>query len=311
MDIRTNRNDILPAATLSDLYRRNDTKGLMYLAAHLVLVAASGLAIAWAANGWLLFAAMAVHGVFLVALFAPLHECVHRTAFKNRRLNDVVAVIIGLLLFQPARYFRHFHFAHHRHTQDPAKDPELLRTRPSGRRSYLIHLSAYYYWLAQLKYLFGGEAAVAKAHFLPARERGALLREARFHVLFYLMILVALPLAGRTEPLAYWFLPVLLGQPFLRAYLLAEHGGCPEIEDMLANTRTTYTNGVVRFLMWNMPYHVEHHVYPAVPFHALPALNRRIKDKLPLTADGYVAFHRDFAAGLSNNLATPRRPANS
>ena len=310
MDIRTNRNDILPAAHLSDLYRRSNACGLMHLAAHLVLVAASGLAIALAPNGWLQIAAMLVHGVFLAALFAPLHECVHRTPFKSRRLNDLVAVIIGLLHFLPARYFRHFHFAHHRHTQDPAKDPELARVRPSGWWSYVSYLSGYYYWRTQLRYLFGGDAAVARAAFLPQRERGALVREARFHVLFYLLILVALPLVGRMEPLLYWFAPMLMGQPFLRAYLLAEHGSCPEIEDMLANTRTTYTTAAVRFLMWNMPYHVEHHVYPAVPFHALPALNGRIADKLAITADGYRAFHRGFAGAFSKAPPALRPPAN-
>ena len=93
-----------------------------------------------------------------------------------------------------------------------------------------------------------------------------------------------------------WVVPVLLGQPFLRLYLLAEHGDCPFVADMLQNTRTTFTNRIVRFLAWNMPYHVEHHVYPAVPFHRLPDLHHLMQAELKVTADGYAAFTRGYLA---------------
>ena len=97
---------------------------------------------------------------------------------------------------------------------------------------------------------------------------------------------IALSLSGAVRigccpaALIYWVMPMLLGQPFLRLYLLAEHGGCPKVRDMLANTRTTKTTALVRFLAWNMPYHTEHHVYPAVPFHRLPEAHDLLKDKL-------------------------------
>ena len=93
-----------------------------------------------------------------------------------------------------------------------------------------------------------------------------------------------------------WILPALLGQPFLRLYLLAEHGDCPRVANMLENTRTTFTTALVRFLAWNMPYHAEHHVFPAVPFHRLPELHRLLRDHLRVTADGYVTFTRQYLA---------------
>ena len=81
-----------------------------------------------------------------------------------------------------------------------------------------------------------------------------------------------------------WILPCLPGQPVLRLYLLAEHGRCPFVADMLKNTRTTFTNRIVRFLAWNMPYHVEHHTLPQVPFHRLPDLHDRMQPHLKVTA---------------------------
>jgi fatty acid desaturase len=65
---------------------------------------------------------------------------------------------------------------------------------------------------------------------------------------------------------------------------------------MFLNTRTTFTNRLVRFLAWNMPYHAEHHVFPAVPFHKLPDLHRLTRAHLGPTAEGYAAFSRAYLA---------------
>jgi fatty acid desaturase len=67
---------------------------------------------------------------------------------------------------------------------------------------------------------------------------------------------------------------------------------------MFANTRTTETTAAVRLLTWNMPYHVEHHAYPSVPFHALPKLNPLIRDRIRVAAPGYIALHRAFVRDL-------------
>ena len=106
------------------------------------------------------------------------------------------------------------------------------------------------------------------------------------------------PAAGSADALFAWVLPALLGQPFLRLYLLAEHGRCPFVANMFENSRTIFTNRLVRFLAWNMPYHAEHHAYPAVPFHRLPELHALARPHLRVTEAGYAAFHRKYAADL-------------
>jgi len=92
--------------------------------------------------------------------------------------------------------------------------------------------------------------------------------------------------------------PALIGQPFLRAYLLAEHARCPHVANMLENTRTTFTTALVRAIAWNMPYHAEHHAYPTVPFHQLPRFHAIVRKHLKTTERGYVRFHRKFAGSL-------------
>ena len=104
---------------------------------------------------------------------------------------------------------------------------------------------------------------------------------------------------GSTLLLWIWIMPALIGQPFLRLYLLAEHGRCPFVANMLENTRTTFTNRLVRFVAWNMPYHTEHHAFPSVPFHRLPDLHKLMRDHLKVTERGYARFTRNYVAGLS------------
>ena len=89
-------------------------------------------------------------------------------------------------------------------------------------------------------------------------------------------------------------LPAILGQPYLRLFLLAEHAGCALVDDMFANTRTTYTNAAVLLLTWRMPYHAEHHCFPSVPFHALARLNALIGERTQVRARGYFAVHRQL-----------------
>jgi fatty acid desaturase len=275
--------------------RRSDTPGLIHLAGHIAVLFLTGCCI-WLARGTLwLWPAMWAHGVVLIFLFTPLHECIHRTAFRTRALNEAIAFVIGLLILLPREYFRAFHFAHHRFTQDPARDPELAAPKPTNLRQWLWHVSGMPYWIAQARstvtHAFG---RAAETFSTDDNQRSAVILEARIVLAIYAVVLVASLATGSTAALLYWVIPALLGQPALRLYLMAEHGLCPLAPDMLENTRTTYTNAVIRALAWNMPYHAEHHAYPAVPFHRLAEVNRAIGPRLKVTAPGYIDVQRQI-----------------
>lgn len=130
--------------------------------------------------------------------------------------------------------------------------------------------------------------------FINAVARDGIVREARILLAVYALVAVVAVAAQSAAPLFYWLLPVLLGQPFLRMYLLAEHTGCPLVEDMQVNSRTTLTNWMMRRLAWNMPFHTAHHLYPGVPFHALPEVHRRIRDGVRFVTPGYIAVQREL-----------------
>jgi fatty acid desaturase len=284
-------------AKLAALNRRSDARGLLQLGGHAAALAASGLLLNRTLGSWLAVPATVLHGAVLIFLFAPLHESIHRTAFRSRRLNDVVARVLGFLLLLPADYFRAFHFAHHRHTQDPAKDPELALAKPATWGQWLIHASGWRYWRGQTVGLVQHALGRTPEPFL-ARDARRIVAEARLTLAGYAFIAVVALAAGSWAPLVYWVGPALAGQPFLRLYLLAEHTGCPLVADMLANSRTTLTNAAVRFFAWNMPYHAEHHAFPSVPFHALPRLHRELREDLRVVGRGYLAVQRGIMQHL-------------
>ena len=297
----------LPRETIRGLSRRSDARGALQLGAHLGLLLATGLLL-WASRGhpWLV-AALILYGIVLTFLFCPLHECIHRTAFASRALNDTVAWVCGAVLILPPNYFRLFHFAHHRYTQNRARDPELAAPPPATPAAYRWRVSGLPYWRERLqttlRHALTGQVTEP---FVPAARAAEVVREARILWGCYLGIAVASLYLQRADALLYWIVPALLGQPFLRLFLLAEHTGCAFDDDMLANTRTTHTNKAVLLLTWRMPYHAEHHSFPSVPFHRLAGVNALLPPDGRVSSPGYLAFHRALLQQLRRARATGR-----
>jgi fatty acid desaturase len=291
---------LIPAEALRALYAKSDRQGAVRTLAHLALLAA-GAGLVHAGRGrWWLPAALLAQGLVLVSLFAAMHECVHGSAFRTRALNEVVGRLAGLAILFDATYYRQFHFAHHRYAQDPRRDPELLTAPPPrSRAAYWWRATAIPYWQARLANL----AVLARGRFdgldfVPATAHAEIVRSVRL-TLAVLAALAVASVALRSDALVwYWLLPLALGLPFLRLYLLSEHTGCSEDDDGLGNTRTTLSIWPVRFLMWNLPYHAEHHLYPSIPFHQLPATHRRLRPQLRVLARGYVGVQRRLYAAL-------------
>jgi fatty acid desaturase len=280
----------LPAELRERMTARSDAAGLWHLAGHLGLILLVGALIAAGVPGW--WALLPVQGVLIVFLFTLEHEATHKTPFASLAVNEWAGRLAGFLLVLPFEWFRYFHLAHHRWTNIDGKDPELLGEKPETWRAWAWHVTGLPYWWSEVRLMVALVRGRAEGEYLPEGAKGRIVTEARWMALGYLC--VALSLLWSPLALWVWIVPALLGQPFLRLYLLAEHGDCPRVANMFQNTRTTFTNRVVRFLAWNMPYHVEHHVWPAVPFHRLPDVHGLMKDELQVTAEGYAAFTRAY-----------------
>lgn len=282
------RGDLVPRDVLRTLSQRSDGPALLHLASHVGALVVSGAAIAATVDTLWVVPAMVVHGILLVFLFAPHHECIHGTCFRTRWINDAFAWVATFLIAYPRVWFRCFHFAHHRYTQDPANDPELIPPRPPTRAAFLWWATGIPYWRGKLT-LIVRTALTGRvdAPFVPETLKPAVVRECRLALAAYGVVAVVAVATDPWLPILYWIGPALLGQPFLRLYLNAEHGLCAHSDDMLANARTTLAGPVVRWLAWNMPFHTEHHVFPAVPYHALPRLHALMRDRLQVVSPSH------------------------
>jgi len=278
----------LSAETRRRLCAQSDRAGLIQAGSHLALVGAGGVYIGLGLPYW--GVVMVPHGILLVFLFTGLHEVIHRTAFLSDRLNDRFAAIFGFLVFLGPEHFRHFHMAHHRHTHDPLRDPELAGGKAETRGALVAYLSGLPDWLWRLRALAEHALGHAHAGYIPPRARPRIVTEARLFLASYAALAAGSAALGTALLLWVWLVPPLLGNPFLRAYLLAEHTRCPHVANMLENTRTTFASRLVRRLAWNMPYHAEHHAYPAVPFHLLPAFHALTRPHLAETARSHGGF---------------------
>ena len=288
----------LTPAMLRELSVRSDFRGAAQSLGHYGVIVLMGVLIWMVSSTWgVLWALplMVVQGYVVAFLFMAVHETAHKTAFRSRNLNLVVGYLSAFLIGLPYEYYTLFHWDHHRYTQDPDKDPELIvGVKPASGTQLAIAYSGVLQVAGRLRLMLGhavtGEVTVP---WIPENKRAVIVREARVYVALYALLLALSLWCSSALLLWVWVVPLIVGQFFLRPYLYAEHTGCERTRSAFQNTRTTYTGAVVKWFAWNMPYHVEHHAYPTIPFHALPKLNEIVDDDIVHRGRGYIRTTRE------------------
>jgi len=134
---------VVPADVLKRLYTKSDRHGLAQTALHLGLLIAGGGLVLASRGTWWVAPALLLQGIFVNALFGAMHESVHYGSFKMRPACDLLAFFAGAAILNNAGFYRYYHYAHHRYTQDPARDPELITSgMPRTWHNYLFRISA-------------------------------------------------------------------------------------------------------------------------------------------------------------------------
>lgn len=286
---------------LKALMTRSDRPAFLRLAGVLALLAVTSALIWVAYDSWLIWPAMFLQGIVIVHLFSLQHECVHYTAFKTRKLNDIAGTLCGLAIILPNQQFRYEHCNHHTYTQLKGRDPELIEL-PISVWKYLWYISSVPYWKNKFSQIIrnaSGRVNDDDRTFLAEHEIPTIIREARMMVAFYAVVLVVSLALGWVWPLWFWIVPLFLGEPVMRAIRLTEHVGRPNVDDMKENTRSSMVSKASQFLCWNMNYHAEHHYAASVPFHALPKLHEKLKGYVFVEERGYLGAHIDILSQLT------------
>lgn len=291
---------VLNNQELRALQGRSNLRGGVRLAIHLSLLVATGWLVA-IASSWVVLPAVLALGCVQVALFAPAHETMHQTAFASRRANAIVGWLASCPSLLNWHFYTAHHLAHHRHTQVPGLDPELAAAPPAAVGGYVLRILGVPYWTLRFRVLADCWRGNLSAY--PYVSTAMVLKTTRSgRAMTVLMVggsLFSMLVFGWATPLLYWIGPQLLGQPPLRAYLLAEHTDCTEDRNGLTNTRTTLTSAPVRLLMWDMPYHAEHHLFPSIPFHRLADAHGLIRERLRHIQPGYARWNLAYVRSLA------------
>lgn len=220
------------------------------------------------------------------------HECGHGTAFKTRWMNDLVYHFASFQIMRNPINWRWSHTRHHTDTIIVGRDPEIVWMHPINLTLKFLSFFGIFDAYHSLKGLCSNAIGILsqdEQEYIPTSEYPKVIFWARIHMLIYaftFMVAVWLLNSGMGWKSIIPFL--LIGGPriygcwhFVMTGLL-QHGGLAEdVIDHRLNSRTVYMNPVSRWIYWNMNYHIEHHMFPMVPYHALPALHKLIKDDLP------------------------------
>ena len=294
------KKNILKAQELKDLNTRSNLNGLIQLGLHLGIIGTSGYFWLTTSSWFSKIPALIVYGFSLAAMFAVVHECCHRTAFANNRLNDLVAWWAGVLSGYNSTFYRRYHKWHHRYTQIEGKDPELEDAKPSNIREYILEISGYNWWVGKIKTHY--KVATGKLDRMPyiaENVRDEVIKSDRMQLAVYVSAIAISLVFQQPWFITFWLLPLAVGQPILRLILLAEHTGCSNDNNPLSNTRTTLTWFPIKLMMWNMPFHAEHHLYPSIPFHALPKAHQELKEHFAFVDRGYLKVNRNIVTSFN------------
>jgi Fatty acid desaturase len=235
----SNPNQILSTEELSVLNLRSNRQGLVQLAGHLAVMLVSGCLWATYPNHLLLaIPALILYGFSIAAMFAPMHESVHRTAFANNRLNDVVAFFAGLLSFYNSTFYRRYHKWHHRYTRIPDKDPELSDLRPNNWWEYLLETSGLLWWWGKLRTHFTvATGRLDNYPYIPETARDEVVRSVRLQLGVYASAIALSILFQQPWFFLYWLLPLAVGQHQYSHN--ADHSACPLLDVEYAFPRRT------------------------------------------------------------------------
>lgn len=213
------------------------------------------------------------------------HEASHGTAFKTPWMNNAVYEIASFMIMRNSATWRWSHARHHTDTYIVGRDPEIAIMRPPAFIKLILAfvgiLDVIGFFPRMLYNAFVGPTAEEKT-FVPQSEWHKVVRVARISTAIYAATIALAVYLQSILPLMVIGLPRMFGAWHHVMTGLLQHGGLADnVIDHRLNSRTVYMNPVSRFIYWNMNYHIEHHMFPMVPYHALPRLHEIIKNDLP------------------------------
>jgi fatty acid desaturase len=314
--------------TLAGLMRRSNLRGGLQTLAHLGwFFTTAGLAY-WTyssinATNWvwcvpLLILMLFVHGTMgpFMGLIA-IHELQHRTVFKSRRLNEWFEKIYAFISWSDYIWYQQSHARHHLSTCHRHADGEVVLPVKFSLKRWRV-------WLGLLawdprttwerikltwRHARGDIRGDWYNHVLPADEPALRARHrgwAQTLLVGHGLLAALFLISGHGFLIAVFTLGTFYcGWLGFLCGVTQHYGLQSDTPDFRLNTRTFTCSWLTGFYYWNMQYHLEHHMYPAVPFYQLPKLRQAIQHDLPVATHGLRATWQQLLAIKSNASRDP------
>ena len=299
-----------PRKTMKELMQRRDGPALrdtVIWIGLLVLSAWGGVAL-W--GGWLAVPCFLVYGVLYgSACDSRWHECGHGTAFRTAWMNDAVYHLASFMVMRNPVSWRWSHSRHHTDTIIVGRDPEITVMRPPALLMGALHFVGIPDVFLHFRVLAENAAGIItdeEKDYIPAIEWPKAIFWARLHMAVYASAAITALALGSILPLMLIGGPRVYGTWHMVLTGLLQHGGLAEdVLDHRLNSRTVYMNPISRWIYWNMNYHVEHHMFPMVPYHALPRLHELIKGDLPPANRSIAHAYAEMVGALWRQRSEP------
>jgi fatty acid desaturase len=300
----------VPRKRMKALMRRSDGPALRDTAIWFGLLVLTGFGGYWFWGSWACVPFFLAYGVLYgSASDSRWHESGHGTAFRTSWLNDVLYQVASFMNMKEPTLWRWSHARHHTDTIIVGRDREILAMRPPDALRLVLDIlglrAAIEVVMSVIRHA-AGRLTAEELTFIPEPERRKVVREARAWTFVYAGVIALAAGTGSLLPLMYVGLPSLYGRWLAHFFAFTQHAGLAEnVLDHRLNSRTVYMNPVLRFLYWNMNYHIEHHMFPMVPYHALPALHEELRHDMPAPCRSTIEAYREILPALRRQMRDP------
>jgi len=292
---------------LKKVHERSDAKAWFQTLGYLGIIAFTGSVALYAAGHLpigVVLLLIFVHGTAYSFMINAVHELGHGTVFRTKVLNSLFVRIFAFLGWINFEKFNASHALHHRYTLHPPDDLEVelpmrLAIKHFFLRGFVNIFKAKDFMMEAVRIACGKTKGEWETQILSESDvvKTRVVNWARVTLVGHGLIL-ALSIYFKL-----WIIPVLVTlAPFYGGWLHflcnnTQHIGLQDnVPDFRLCSRTFTLNPLVRFLYWHMNYHIEHHMYAAVPCYNLDKLHKLIKHDLPPCNHGIIATWKEIAA---------------
>jgi fatty acid desaturase len=274
-----------------------------------IMISSASLAI-YLMPSWLSLPFWLVYGVLYgSAMDSRWHECGHGTAFKTRRYNMIVYQIACFCMIRDPYCWKFSHARHHSDTVIVGRDPEVAIMRPVVLFKMVLNI------FGVIDVIDGVKRMCVHASGRMCRDEMEYVEPVFFEkVYFCSRVWVAIYAATVIVSVLFssWIPILLIGTPRLYgAWHMTfvgwlQHGGLADnVIDHRLNCRTVYMNPISRFIYWDMNYHIEHHMFPLVPYYRLEDLHKICRDDFPAPCSSIFAGFKEMLPALWKQRTNP------